>query len=243
MSATMEKTIQQLLTELKEDSKRLTGEIIQITDGIEISDIDLFYSNLFSVIDEIKSSKLELQFYLLVIELLDDFGAFLEKYLDERFKTDFLYKLEEVSKTRIEFDSLKFIGFFESNDESENVKEMIANQLFGGEYDTGYLSEYIRKYTNPNDDDKKVFNKENVRLLLLKELGIIDFLNDNHNLTARKFSELLAEILNSNPESLRPYLSHLGSPKRTKNNPANKTSINTLDTILKKFGLERRIIK
>jgi len=102
-----------------------------------------------------------------------------------------------------------------------------------------------------NDDKSKPIeipdNAISVKLLLLEELGMLDplknRLNEANQVTDRKISQLLGEILQLNSESIRPYLSFIGNVTAHKNNPLNSKSKVSFDEILKRFGLSRINIK
>lgn len=79
------------------------------------------------------------------------------------------------------------------------------------------------------------------KIVFLKELGVIDFLNKvfkakNPSLNQTEFSKLLAPIIGINSETLRKGLSGYG--QKTKDDPKSKDALNKVKSELLKFGIE-----
>lgn len=77
-----------------------------------------------------------------------------------------------------------------------------------------------------------------VRLMLFYELGLYDIIKEKCPKN-RMASRLISEILNSNPDTIKPYMSYLGSTENDRHNPAaNKKAMADLETILKAYNMK-----
>lgn len=147
----------------------------------------------------------------------------------------------------------------EHKDKFQNLGVNIIAPLYR-ELKKDFDIDVLNLYNEINDIGKELYQKEfdtktvrpdnkiytiNTRLLLLKELGVIDNLTDKLKISMgpdyreKDLRELIAILTGIKKGTIDRTLPLVGNPKVHKNNPATKKSLKSLDIILDKFKIER----
>lgn len=153
-----------------------------------------------------------------------------------------------LKKTRY-FIMLNFPFVIYSDDNRErdkiNLKPMEENSK---DYKIIFKKVYAEFEPMPlqdNNSDLKTMELTNIKpkILVLRELGIIDLLNEKFNRNNSKIADCIGTILNEKPSSIRVILSNINGIKDNNTNPENIAALENAILVLHKLGCANEVLK
>lgn len=136
-----------------------------------------------------------------------------------------------------------YIGNFYINDEDEGSKIYNGTQfLFRSEFFNALYSSILKDDSEINSIPQIEFDSIKSKILVLRELGVIELIKEKFDSNNTKVAECLGVIINEKPSSIRGILSNIRGTRSNNTNPENIPALENAIKVLNNLGCHNEVM-